>query len=180
MAHNTASTPGAPLTARWLLGHFEDLLAGTALVVVVLATCWGVVTRYITAQPATWAAEVASIAFAWLVFVGAAAGFKYGMHVTIDMAVALLPDRARRLLMAAMDALVLVFLLALLGLSVEFSINAWGDPTSVLRLPRTVTYASVVVGSFCMLLRYGRAAWRRWHGLPGHWLEVPGPAGAQL
>jgi len=166
--------------ARGPLGHFEEVVAGTALVVVVLATCWGVVTRYITAQPATWAGEVATIAFAWLVFVGAAAGFKYGMHVTIDMAVALLPPNPRRILMAAADLLVLAFLLALFVLSIEFSINAWGDPTSVLRLPRTVTYASVVVGSWCMLLRYGRAAWRRWRGLPGAWLEVPGPAGAPL
>lgn len=169
-----------PLAVRGPFDHFEEVVAGTALIVVVLATCWGVVTRYLTEQPATWAGEVAAIGFAWLVFVGAAAGFKYGMHMTIDMAVALLPPNARRIFMAAADLLVLTFLLMLLVLSVEFSINAWGDPTSVLRLPRTVTYAAVVVGAFCMLLRYGRAAWRRWHGLPGAWLEVPGAAGAEL
>jgi TRAP-type transport system small permease protein len=180
MPEANQNVPDALALARGPLGHFEETVAGAALVVVVLATCWGVVTRYVTAQPATWAGEVATIAFAWLVFVGAAAGFKYGMHVTIDMAVALLPPGPRRLLMAAADLLVLAFLLTLLVLAVEFSINAWGDPTSVLRLPRTVTYASVVVGGLCMLLRYGRAAWRRWHGLPGAWLEVPGPAGAPL
>ena len=162
------------------LRHFEEAVSGTALVVIVGATCWGVLTRYITSQPAAWASEVAGIAFAWLVFVGAAAGFKYGMHVTIDMLVALLPTTPRRLLMAAADLLVLAFLATVLVLSVQFSIDAWGDPTSVLRLPRTVTYASVVVGSLCMLLRYGRAAWRRWRGLPGAWLHVPGDAGAEL
>ena len=73
------------------LRHFEEAVSGLALVVIVGATCWGVLTRYITSQPAAWASEVAGIAFAWLVFVGAAAGFKYGMHVTIDMLVALLP-----------------------------------------------------------------------------------------
>ena len=82
--------------------------------------------------------------------------------------------------MAAADALVLAFLATVLVLSVQFSIDAWGDPTSVLRLPRTVTYTSVVVGSLCMLLRYGRAAWRRWQGLAGAWLQVPGDAGAEL
>lgn len=162
------------------LAWFEEAVAGAALVVVVLVVCWGVVTRYVTEQPATWTGEVASIAFAWLVFVGAAAGFKYGMHVAIDMVVALLPPAPRRLLMAAADLLVLAFLAALLVLAVEFSIDAWGDPTSVLRLPRTVTYAAVVVGGLCMLLRYGRAAWRRWRGVPGAWLQVPGPADAAL
>jgi TRAP-type C4-dicarboxylate transport system permease small subunit len=162
------------------LQHVEEHIAGLALVVIIASTCWGVITRYITSQPAVWAGEVAGIAFAWLVFVGAAAGFKYGMHVTIDMLVARLPAGPRRALMAAADTLVLAFLATVLVLSVQFSIDAWGDPTSVLRLPRTVTYASVVVGSLCMLARYGRAAWRRWLGLPGAWLQVPGDAGAQL
>lgn len=162
------------------LQHFEEGVAGLALVVVVLSACWGVVTRYVTAQPATWTSEVAAIAFAWLVFVGAAAGFKYGMHVAIDMVVAALPAKPRRWLMVAADALMLAFLATLLVLAVEFSIDAWGDPTSVLRLPRTVTYASVVVGSLCMLVRYARVAWRRWNGLPLAWLEAPGPADAAL
>lgn len=162
------------------LARFEESVAGVALVVIIGATCWGVLTRYVTSQPAVWASEVAGIAFAWLVFVGAAAGFKYGMHVTIDMLVALLPAGPRRLLMAAADALVLLFLATVLVLAVQFSIDAWDDPTSVLRLPRTVTYASVVVGGLCMLLRYARAAWRRWQGLPGAWMQVPGEAGAEL
>ena len=102
------------------------------------------------------------------------------MHVAIDMIVALLPASPRRWLMAAADLLVLVFLATLFGLSIEFSIDAWDDPTSVLRLPRTITYASVVVGSLCMLVRYLRVAWRRWNGLPLSWLDVPGPADAAL
>ena len=65
-------------------------------------------------------------------------------------------------------------------LAVQFSIDAWSDPTSVLRLPRSVTYVSVVVGSACMAVRYAQAAWRRWHGLPAAWLQVPGAADAAL
>jgi TRAP-type C4-dicarboxylate transport system permease small subunit len=168
------------MRARGSFAHFEEIVSGVALVVIVASTCWGVMTRYITAQPAAWSGEVAGIAFAWLVFIGAAAGFKYGMHVTIDMVVALLPSGSRRLLMAAADLLVLGFLVTLFVLAAQFSVDAWGDPTSVLRLPRTVTYGAAVVGSLCMLLRYGQAAWRRWGGRPGSWLAMPGDAGAEL
>jgi TRAP-type C4-dicarboxylate transport system permease small subunit len=174
---NELATAPAPRAA---LAHFEEWVSGVALIIVIIATCWGVLTRYVTSQPAAWSGEVAGIAFAWLIFVGAAAGFKYGMHVTIDMAVARLPAAQRRVLMAAADVLVLVFLAILFALAIEFSIDAWDDPTSVLRLPRTVTYASVVVGSLCMLLRYAQAAWRRWTGLPGPWMELAGDAGAEL
>ena len=162
------------------LDYVEEVIAGVALVIVVFSTCWGVVTRYITEQPAAWTGEVAGIAFAWLVFVGAAAGVKYGAHISIDMLVARLPGLLRRAVMLAADALVLAFLATLLVLSVEFSINAWGDPTSVLRLPRTVTYASVVVGSLCMLVRFAHAALRRWRGLSAAWLTAAAPAGAEL
>lgn len=162
------------------LDYVEEVIAGAALVVIIASTCWGVLTRYITEQPAAWSGEVAGIAFAWLVFVGAAAGVKYGAHMAIDMLVVRLPAALRRAVMVVADATVLGFLFTLLALSVEFSINAWGDPTSVLRLPRSVTYASVVVGSFCMLMRYGRAAWRRWQGESASWLAAPAIAGGEL
>ena len=162
------------------LGYVEEAVAGFALVVVVLVTCWGVISRYVTEQPAAWAGEVAGIAFAWLVFLGAAACFKYGMHVAIDMLVVALPAPLRRFLMALVDVLVLAFLATLFVLAIQFSIDAWTDPTSVLRLPRSVTYVSVVVGSACMAVRYGQGAWRRWHGLPAAWLRMPGPADASL
>lgn len=162
------------------LDYAEEAVAGVALVVVIAATCWGVLTRYITEQPAAWTGEVAGIAFAWLVFVGAAAGVKYGAHMSIDMLVVQLPGALRRAVVAVADTTVLAFLLTVLVLSVQFSIDAWGDPTSVLRLPRSVTYSSVVVGSFCMLLRYGGATWRRWQGRSGAWLAPTAVAGAEL
>lgn len=165
---------------RLPLDYVEEVIAGAALVVVVAATCWGVLTRYITEQPAAWAGEVAGIAFAWLVFVGAAAGLKHGAHMSIDMLEVRLPAGLRRVVVLAADGIVLAFLLTLLALSVEFSVNAWGDPTSVLRLPRTVTYASVVVGSLCMLVRHVLAAWRRCRGGSAAWLPPTATAGAEL
>ncbi len=137
-----------------LLDQFEEILAGAALIVVVLAVCWGVVTRYVTAEPATWAGEVAAIAFAWLIFVGASAALKRGMHVHIDMLLILMPEAPRRIVTLAGDAIVLVFLAVGLVLAMEFSIDSWDSPTSVLRLPLSIVYSSVVVGFACLLWRY--------------------------
>ncbi len=100
---------------------------------------------------------------------------------TIDMLVALLPKTAASLVDGRSRCAGAGLPAHGAGSAVQFAIDAWGDPTSVLRLPRTVTYASVVVGSLCMLLRYGACAtWRRWRGLPGAWLQVPGDTGAEL
>ncbi len=123
-----------------------------ALLIVVAAVSWGVITRYVTAQPAAWAGEIAGIAFAWLVFFGAAAGFRHGSHVSIDLLVRGLPDSSRRAFESFADALVLAFLAALAWLALEFCVQAWLDPTSVLRLPRTIFYAPVFLASLCMLI----------------------------
>lgn len=137
-----------------LLDQFEEILAGAALIVVVLAVCWGVITRYVTAEPATWAGEVAAIAFAWLIFIGASAALKRAMHVHIDMLLILLPEAPRRAVTLAGDAIVLVFLAIGLVLAAAFSIDSWDSPTSVLRLPLSIVYGSVVVGFACLLWRY--------------------------
>ena len=50
---------GMPTSRPWphwrVADQFEEIVACVALVVVVLAVSWGVLTRYITAQPAAWA-----------------------------------------------------------------------------------------------------------------------------
>lgn len=147
---------------RRLAGLFEEVLAGAALLVVVAAVGWGVVTRYVTVQPSAWAAEVAGIAFSWLVFLGSAAGFKIGAHVSIDLLVRRIPRRLRRWSTALADACVLGFLLALSVLALEFCIDAWSDPTPVLRLPRTLFYAPVFLGAVCMFVRYLPVVAARW------------------
>jgi Tripartite ATP-independent periplasmic transporters, DctQ component len=75
--------PSADGPARILARRFdllEEFISGLALVAVILAVGWGVLSRYVSRQPAPWANEVATLAFAWLIFIGAAACFKYGMH----------------------------------------------------------------------------------------------------
>jgi|HigsolmetaAR201D_1030396.scaffolds.fasta_scaffold29247_2 TRAP-type C4-dicarboxylate transport system, small permease component len=145
-----------------LIRNIEEIIAGTALVVVVLSVCWGVLTRYITAQPAAWAGELAAISFAWVVFVGASAALKRSMHISIDMFVAALPPVPRRAVNALADAVVLVFLAYSLFLAVEFTAEAWTNPSSVLRIPMSVVYAAVVVGFASFMVRYVQAAWARW------------------
>ena len=79
--------------AKALADQLEEVVACIALAIVVLAVSWGVITRYIIAQPAAWASELATLAFAWLIFFGATACIKYRLHPNIDMVVRRLPQR---------------------------------------------------------------------------------------
>jgi TRAP-type C4-dicarboxylate transport system permease small subunit len=148
--------------ALLLLDSFEEIVAGAALVIVVLSVCWGVITRYLTEQPATWSGEIAAIGFAWLVFIGASAGFKHRMHVSIDMLVQFLPAHIRIPVERILDVVVVAFCAYVAWLGVVFTSQNWDNPTSVLRLPMSIIYAAVTLGFALMTLRYAEAAWPRW------------------
>lgn len=142
---------------RRALHWIEELIAGTALVIVVLAVVWGVITRYITAQPAAWAAEVAGIAFAWCVFVGAAAGVKRGTHVSIDMLVMLFPAPVQRAVNRLAAFVALGFCAAATVMAASFAADNFDNPSAVLRLPLSVLYGALVVGFALMTWRSAQA-----------------------
>ena len=134
--------------------QFEEIVACLALAVVVLSVSWGVITRYITAQPAAWASEVATLAFAWLVFFGAAACVKYKLHPSIDMLVARLPAPLQVGVRWINHALVLGFCAFMAWFGTRFAIDAWSNPSPVLRLPLTWLYGPVAFCFALMALRY--------------------------
>lgn len=146
--------PQRPSIWVLLARHFDEAVAIMALLGCVAAVTWGVVTRYITAQPAPWASEVAAITFAWIIFFGSSAGFRHGAHPSIDMLVCRLPAMPQRITRIAVDLLVAAFLLYFTWLGLEFSIEAWDNPTAVLRLPMTVVYGPVTLACLLMLLRH--------------------------
>src|SRR3954452_9272893 len=95
---------------RRIWDQADEGVAVFALLITVGAVGWGVVTRYVTAQPAVWASEVAGIGFAWLTFFGASACFAHNAHPSIDMLVGRLPPGLQRAVRFAVDALVAAFL----------------------------------------------------------------------
>ena len=134
--------------------QFEEIVACVALAVIVLSVSWGVITRYITEQPATWASEIATLAFAWLVFFGAAACFKYKLHPSIDMLVVRLPSALRLCVRALNHALVLGMCIFMAWFGTRFAFDAWSNPSPVLRLPLTWLYGPVAFCFALLALRY--------------------------
>ena len=149
------------------LGRFdlvEEVIACSALLVVVAAVCWGVLTRYITAQPAPWAGEVAGMGFAWLVFLGAAAGYKRGLHVSIDILTQFLPRPLERALAVLVQLAILAFAGYVAWLGVGFTIRNLANPSPVLRIPQSIIYLAVTLGFLSIALRQ---AWRLGRSLLG-------------
>jgi len=134
--------------------RFEELVASLAVVVVIAAVSWGVITRYVTAQPATWAGEVATLGFAWVVFFGAAAGIKYRLHPEIDLLVRRLPAGLRQVVRRLNDVLLLAFFAFMVWFGTRFAIDALDSPSAVLRIPLTWLYGPVTLAFALMFVRY--------------------------
>lgn len=150
---------------RWMpggwLGNVEEIIACVALIVVVLATSWGVFTRYVSAQPATWSAEIAAAGFCWTIFFGAAAVTKRGPHVSVDVLVMAFPPGLRTALARAVDGALVVFLVLLAFLAAQFTVDSWDTPMPSLRWPYSIHYAGAALGLAAMALRQAAVAWRR-------------------
>ena len=141
------------MIARRILAQAEEIVAGIALIIVVGAVCWGVITRYVLTQPAAWAGEVAAFAFAWCVFIGAAAVVKRGGHVSIDMFVAFLPGQLRDAINLAARLAGIGFCAVAAWLGFDFALANADNPSAVLRLPLTVLYLAPALGFALMALR---------------------------
>ncbi len=151
-AEGEMAQAGPMAALRTALYRWEETLAVIALCVVVGSVSYGVFTRYVTATSATWATELASLSFTWVVFLGAAGAMRRGMHISVDAFTRLLSDRLAGALRWLTDGLVLVFLAYALYLAITITIDASSRPSPVLRISFFWVYLAVVLGFGSMLL----------------------------
>jgi len=151
---------------RAILFRWEEMIACLALCVVVFSVSYGVITRYFTATSATWATELASLSFTWVVFLGAAGAMRHNMHVSIDVVTRLMPTRLAQIVAWAIDLLVLAFLAYTTYLAVLISVEANHRPSPVLRISYSWVYLAVVLGFGSMLISHLAAMIRRLNARP--------------
>jgi len=132
---------------------FEHIAMNTAFVVLVCGIVWGVLSRYVTEAPATWVEEISSIAFAWVVFMGAAEVHRRAKHVSVDLITSFLPNPLRVGLTAATSIFVALYCFYVAWLGAQQTIASNSAFTSMLHTPLSVPYAGLTIGFLAMGLR---------------------------
>lgn len=128
--------------ARAFVTHFEEIAAGTFLVLMSLATFGNVILRYAFNSPIQWAEEFSRYAFIWVVFLGAAACSKRKAHIAIDALTLLVPERFRQFMALAVQLVVLALTAAVTYYGVVLCRLAT-QATSTLKIPQYVVYVVV-------------------------------------
>jgi TRAP-type C4-dicarboxylate transport system permease small subunit len=137
---------------RFVWRNFEEVIAGTLLVLMALATLLNVVARYFLNSPVPWADEFSRYAFIWLVFVGAVVCTKRGRHISIDLVVTALPSRVRPFVQILADVATAALMLIIIYYGWILTSSAT-QPTSTLKVPQYVIYMIVPLSALLILLR---------------------------
>lgn len=139
-------------TIRFIAHYFEEMLAGTFMVLMLLATFTNVIARYIFNSPFQWAEEFSRYSFIWLVFLGAVIATKYRRHIVIDAVVILVPRRVKAVMASLVDLFVLGLMVVMFYYGVVL-ISGATQPTSTLKVPQYVVYLVIPLSAFLNLLR---------------------------
>lgn len=137
----------------------ELIVMNLAFVVLVGAIVWGVLSRYVTRNPATWVEEVSSIAFTVVVFVGASEVQRRNKHVRVDLLTSLLPTRAQTALSKAVGVFVALYCFYVAWLGLNEAIVSNSATTSMLNIPLSVPYGALTFGFLLFGLRTLQRLW---------------------
>ena len=144
------------------LARGEDLVARACL-----AGCAGLVfvaaVSRAVGSPVIWAIDVAMLLFIWCAFLGADAALRARQHIIIDIVVRLFPQPLQRALLIAHWAIIVAFLLTLVGLGTHLTLLNVQRPMGDTEISYAFVTAAVPVGSLLMAITAARqlvAFWR--------------------
>jgi TRAP-type C4-dicarboxylate transport system permease small subunit len=125
--------------------NLEEICAGACLVAVIAITVYNIINRYLLQQSAAWAPELAGFIFTWVVFLGASAAAKRGMHVSVRVLVDRFPPRWQAMLGTGVDLVLAAFLAYGAWLALKITVSSYARVSPVTGLSYSYVYGSVVV-----------------------------------
>ena len=129
---------------RWLC-----IVCMFVLVVLVSAL---VLVRFVPFMSLGWSDEIVELAFAWMVFMATAVIWRKNEHITIDIIPqALAGTRAGRALAVVGSLLILGFLAVFTWQGWVFTMQARGNTSPMLTMPRPLWYAVLPVSGLVMI-----------------------------
>ncbi len=152
MSESSGAPPGGAARFDRALEAVLRWMSVGCLVILAALVCALVLVRFYPIVSLGWSDEIVELAFAWMVFLGTAAIWRSREHITIDfIPQALVGTRAGRALEILLDLLALGFLLVFTWQGWLLTLQARGNTSPMLELPRPWWYASVPASGLVMM-----------------------------
>ncbi len=136
------------------------------LAAMVVVTFVNVVMRYLGESSFLWGEEVGRHLMIWLAFVGSGLALRNGAHIGIDSLEDSLPQRAARVLRAAIALILLVLFVALIVEGIDYAWRTRFQTSAALQISMAWVYAGMPIGCLLMLAHLGFIARRFVFGEP--------------
>jgi TRAP-type C4-dicarboxylate transport system permease small subunit len=140
-------------------------ISGTGLVLMTIIIFAQVFVRYLLNNSLQWAEPSAVIIMGWFIFLGAAVGVREGYHLSFDVLLTVLPDRAAPWLHSISDVVVAAFGWGMVWYGWKLGARAAGDAIPGIGISRFTEFVPVMIGGVLLVLFSIERILRRMAGL---------------
>ncbi|PTX56302.1 TRAP-type C4-dicarboxylate transport system permease small subunit [Litoreibacter ponti] len=112
-------------------------VASIALVVLVVTFGWLVFGRYVLNATPTWVEQLALLLICYIAFLGAAAGVRENTHLGVTLFRDMLPEKAQKVVMIAIDLILAAFGIVMLIAGMELMQFGAGSRLPMLDIPES-------------------------------------------
>lgn len=152
--------------ALGLIARLALWLAGAGLVLMTAIISAQVFFRYILNDSLIWSEPLAVILMGWFIFFGAAVGIREGYHLSFDVLLYIIPEKAKLALYTISDALVALFGAGMFWYGLQLALSAWDVKLPSLGISGAYDFLPLVGGGVLVFLFSVERIARRAAGLP--------------
>jgi len=132
------------------LGGFLTIL----MILMTIDVLWGVFTRYVLANQASWSEELARFLLIWIGILGAAYASGQKMHLAIDLLSPKLNAQNKKTIELLIKGLIILFAFLVLvvgGSRLIYISHTLGQTSAALRLPMTIVYGVLPISGLLII-----------------------------
>lgn len=150
------------------LDPVESVAMVVAMTAATIVTSLQVLLRYVFDSPLIWAGEFVIYSIICMSFIGASMGVRHGVHISVDVLHAILPQTFTRWIriLSAGVGVCFAIALGLLGFQVFWQMLQIGQASPAMRIPIAWVYLPIAVSAVFMILRYIGVIVEAWHEQP--------------
>ncbi len=137
---------------RFIDNHLEAMLGAIVLFCMTIIIFLQIVFR-VAEFPLSWTEEVGRYMFIWLIYLGCAGAIRKRKHISVELFDLFLKEKGKFVLSIVANLIFLVFAIVLFINSIPVVERVITQLSPAVRMPMSIPYTSILVGSFLMVIR---------------------------
>ncbi|SFC02166.1 TRAP transporter small permease [Tropicimonas isoalkanivorans] len=149
-----------------IIGRIALYLSGTGLVIMTAMIAAQVFWRYVLNDSIIWTEPGSVMVMGWFIFLGAAVGVREGYHLSFDVMLMVLPNRAKLWCYSVSDLVVVAFGFGMIWYGTQLALKTAGNKLPSLGISGAFDFIPLVGGGVLLVIFSLERLARRAAGMP--------------